>query len=159
MSARKDAIHQALAADHAASLETLKRLTPEQWTQPVPSEEDAPWTARDVLAHLAISEAGHVGQITRCVAGEAPVPDDFDLRRYNRGSVKKRADKSPAELIAEIEAAYQQLLDLLDRVAEPDLDKTGRHARGDVLSVEQFFRRCTEHRRQHAEELKQAVKL
>ncbi len=159
MSARKDALRQAISADNAASLDLLKRLTPEQWAHPVPSEEDAPWTARDVLVHLAISEAGHVGQITRCVAGEAPVPDDFDLRRFNRSSIKKRPDKSPADLVAEIETAHRQMLDLLEKVTDADLDKTGRHARGDVLTAEQFFRRCAEHRRQHAEELKRAVNL
>lgn len=157
MSARKDALRQAITADHAASLAILRPLTPEQWALPAPSEADAPWTNRDVLVHLAISEAGHVGQITRCVAGEAPVPDDFDLRRFNRSSIKKRPDKSAADLIAEIETAHRQMLDLLEKISDADLDKTGRHARGDVLSAEQFFRRCAEHRRTHAEEIKQSV--
>jgi hypothetical protein len=43
-------------------------------------------------------------------------------------------------------------------VPEADLDKTGRHARGDVLTVEQFYHRITEHRREHAEEVQRAVR-
>jgi hypothetical protein len=157
MSARKDAIRQRLTADHAACLSILRALTPEQWEMPAPSEADAPWKARDVLAHLAVSEGGQLGQITRCLAGEVTVPADFDLHRFNRGSVKKRADKSPAELIQEIETGHAQVLDALEKVSEADLDKTGRHARGDTLTIEQFFIRITEHRRTHAEELQRAL--
>lgn len=157
MSTRKDALRRQITADHAVSLAILKALTPEQWTQPVPSDEGAAWTARDVLAHLAVSESGQLGQITRCLAGEVTVPDDFDLNRFNRGSVKKRADKTPADLIAEIEAAHAQVLAQLDHTAEADLDKTGRHARGDTLTVEQFFLRITEHRLGHARELQRGL--
>jgi hypothetical protein len=45
----------------------------------------------------------------------------------------------------------------LERTAEADLDKTGRHARGDTLTIEQFFLHITEHRREHAQELKRAL--
>lgn len=158
MSQRIDALRQRLLADHTACMSILRALTPEQWERPAPSEEDAPWKARDVLAHVAISEGGQLGQITRCLAGEVTVPADFDLHRFNRGSVKKRADKTPAELLQEIEAGHAQVLAALEKVSDADLDKTGRHARGDTLTIEQFFLRITEHRRAHAEELQRALK-
>jgi len=49
------------------------------------------------------------------------------------------------------------VLAALDTVTEADLDKTGRHARGDIITVEEFFTRITDHRRRHAEELQHAV--
>jgi DinB family protein len=158
MSARKDVMLQTITADHAKCMAILNSFTPEQWERPAPSEEDAPWKARDVLAHMAVSELGQLGQITRCLAGEVTVPDDFDLRRFNRRSVQKQAEKTPAQMLADIESGHTQVLATLVDVAEGDLDKTGRHARGDVLTVEQFFIRITEHRRQHAEELQEALK-
>lgn len=157
MSSRKDALRQSLEANHTACMVILHAFTPEQWEQPAPSEEDAPWKARDVLAHMAVSELGQLGQITRCLAGEVTVPDDFDLRRFNRRSVQKQAEKTPAQMLADIEAGHAQVLAALANMAEADLDKTGRHARGDILTVEQFFFRITEHRRQHAEELQRAL--
>jgi len=111
----------------------------------------------DVLAHLAVSEGGQLGQINRCLAGEKPVPDDFDLTRFNRRSVQKQADKSVADMLREIETAHAQVLELLDKVSEADFDKSGRHARGDILTVEQFFIRTTEHRREHAEQLQRTL--
>lgn len=135
----------------------LRGLRAQQWDSPVPSDEGAQWKARDVLAHLAVSEGGQLGQITRCLAGEVTVPDDFDLTRFNRRSVQKQAEKSVAQLLEEIETQHAKVLEALDGVAEADLDKWGRHARGDVITVEQFFIRITEHRRQHAEAIMQAL--
>lgn len=157
MPSPKDSIRERITADHAASMAIFNAFTPEQWAKPVPSETEAPWTGRDVLAHLAVSEGGQLGQITRCIAGEVTVPDNFDLARFNRSSVKKQADKSVADLLKEIETGHAQVLDTLGKIADEDLAKTGRHARGDILTVEQFFLRITEHRLGHANELKAAV--
>lgn len=158
MSSRKDSIRSRLTADHAASLAILKGLTEAQWATPVPSEEGAQWTAKDVLAHVAVSEGGQLGQITRCIAGEVTVPDDFDLNRFNRRSVQKQAERTIADMLAEIETGHAQVLAKLDSLADSDLDKTGRHARGDTLTVEQFFIRITEHRREHAEAIQKAIR-
>ncbi len=157
MTSRIDTVRQTILADHAASMTIFNGLTAEQWSTPVPSDEGAQWTARDVLAHLAVSEGGQLGQIARCIAGEVTVPDDFDLARFNRRSVQKQAEKTVADLLKDIADAHAKVLGTLDAVSEADLDKTGRHARGDVISVETFFTRITEHRRRHAQQIRQAV--
>jgi hypothetical protein len=157
MSDRKEKLRQSIVADDEASMAIFRRLTPEQWARPVPSDEGAEWKASDVLTHVAVSEGGQLGVIERVLAGQEGVPTDFDLNRYNRRSVQKQADKSVAERLASIERDHAQVLNALEAVGDVDLDKTGRHARGDTLTIEQFFRRITEHRRQHARELAQAL--
>jgi hypothetical protein len=157
MTDRKTQLRDTILADHEASLAILRRLTPEQWAQPVPSDEGAEWKARDVLAHLATSEGGQLGQINRLLAGGVTVPDDFDLSRYNRRSVEKKAAQPVPELLATIERDHQEVMNALEAVSEAGLDKTGRHARGDTITVERFFRRITSHRRRHAEELAAAL--
>lgn len=159
MSDRKDKLRQVIQADDAASLAIFKRLTPAQWATPVPSDEGVDWKARDVLAHVAVSEAGQLGVIKRVMAGESGVPADFELSRYNRRSVQKQADRPVEDLLAGIERDHAQVLEALEGVSDADLDKTGRHARGDTLNIEQFFERITQHRRQHAEELAQHLGL
>jgi hypothetical protein len=154
---RKESIHQRITAEHAACMAILNRLSPDQWQTPVPSEEGAQWTAKDVLAHIAASEGGQLSVITRCLAGEVTVPEDFDLNRYNRRSAQKQADRPVADMLAEIETGHAGVLDLLEKVSEPDFDKQGRHARGDMLTVEQFFTRITEHRLEHAQQIQNAV--
>jgi hypothetical protein len=159
MSDRKTKLRETMEADHAACMAVFRRLTPEQWQQPVPSDEGAQWRARDVLAHVAVSEAGQLGQITRLLDGGVTVPDDFDLHRFNRRSVQKQAEASEADLLGVIERDYAKVLSALEALPEVDLDKAGRHARGDTITVEQFFHRVTEHRRQHAEQVAQALGL
>ncbi len=156
---RKAKLRQTIEADHAASMAIYNRLSPEQWSAPVPSDEGAQWTAHDVLAHVSGSEAGQLGQIQRGVAGGVTVPNDFDVDRYNRRAVQKQAAVPVAELLAIIERDHQAVLAELDAVSDADLDKTGRHARGDTLTIEQFFHRITEHRRQHAEALAHTLGL
>ena len=159
MSDRKDKLRQTIQADDAASMAIFKKLSPEQWNQPVPSDEGAEWKARDVLTHVAISEGGQLSVIRRVLAGQGGVPTDFDLNRYNRRSVQKQAERPVEEMLAGIEQEHAQALALLDSLSDADLDKTGRHARGDTLTVEQFLHRITEHRRQHAQELAQHLGL
>jgi hypothetical protein len=153
MSERKDKLRQTIQADDAASMAIFERLTAEQWSQPVPSDEGANWKARDVLSHAATSESGQLIVIQRVLAGQGGAPEDFDVTRYNRRSVQKQAERTVDDLLASLAQSHAQVLAALDTVSEADLDKTGRHARGDTLTIEQFFHRITEHRRQHAEEL------
>ena len=153
MSDRKDKLRQIIESDDAASMAIFKRLSPEKWSQPVPSDEGAQWQARDVLNHVAISEGGQLAVIQRVLAGQGGVADDFDINRFNRRSVQKQAERSIDDMLASIEQAHAQVLSVLEAVSDADLDKSGRHARGDTLTIEQFFHRITEHRRQHAEAL------
>jgi hypothetical protein len=153
MSERKDELRQTIEADDAASLAIFRRVSPEQWEQPVPSDEGATWHARDVLNHVTISEGGQLAVIQRILAGQGGVPADFDLNRYNRRAVQKQAERTVDDMLTSIARDHAQVLAALDGTSEADLDKTGRHARGDTLNVAQFFHRITEHRRQHAEEL------
>jgi hypothetical protein len=138
-------------------MQVLAALTEADWRKPVYSSEAGHWTVHDVLAHLADSERGQIGQIRRLVAGERTVPDNFDLARWNRRVVEKRASQPTGELLGEILGAYADLAQLLADLDEADLDKVGRHSRGDLLSVEDFFRRIADHRAQHAQELRAAL--
>lgn len=153
MSDRKDKLRQTIEADDAASLAIFRRVGPQQWDKPVPSDEAAVWRARDVLSHVTISEGGQLAVIQRILAGQGGVPADFDLNRYNRRAVQKQGERTVDDMLASIARDHAQVLAALDGVSDADLDKAGRHARGDTLTVEQFFHRITEHRRQHAEEL------
>src|SRR5688572_22717637 len=118
MSSRTDSIRSRITNDHAVSMAIYRAVTPEQWATPVPSDEGAAWTAKDVLAHVAVSETGQLGQITRCIAGEVTVPDDFDLNRFNRRSAQKQADRTVDDMLNEIETGHAKVLETLDATAD-----------------------------------------
>ena len=157
MTDRKSRILQAVEKDHALSWAILSSIPAEGWARRVYSEEGADWTVRDLVAHLADSEGGQMGQLQRLLRGGQTLPPDFDLQRWNRSAVAKRAGRAPEEHLSEILAAYHSGQTLLEGATEGDLDRVGRHARGDDLTVEAFFLRIASHRLQHAREIQQAM--
>ena len=160
MSSRLSSIREHVEQKHAESWAVLSQLSPGDFGRRAYTDEGAEWTVRDALAHLADAERGQFRQIQRLLAGKSTIPADFDLHRWNRGVVAKRAEQSAPDLLAEIYAGYQEGLALLDTITdEADFDRVGRHARGDDISVEDFFRRIATHRANHAQEIQLAINL
>lgn len=157
MSDRKDTIRRYLVSAHEETWPVLSSLQPADLTAPVYGDGDSLWTVRELLGHLADSERGLLGQVSRLVAGEATVPEDFDLNRWNRSAVRKRAGLQVPELLKQISSAFQEALDFLDRVDEPSLDLQGRHASGRILSGEGFLRRMADHRQEHVADIRKAL--
>lgn len=154
---RLDQLRHHLTDEFNQAHAIFSALTEAQWLTPIPSDAEAPWTARDALAHVLVSDTGQFTLAQRIAAGGEGAPADFDLHRYNRSSVKKRADTPPAQLLANIADNHAAILAWLNTLTTADLDKTGRHAAGDVLTVEGFLRRLSAHRLSHARDIQAAI--
>ncbi len=157
MSARKEALRRHVESRHAQSWPILSALTESDLTRPVYSHGETTWSVHQVVAHLADAERGLLGQVQRLAAGGVTVPEDFDLERWNRAAVAKRAAQPLQALLEEIERAYQETLDFIDSLEERQLDLVGRHATGERLSVEAFLRRTADHRSRHASDIQRAL--
>jgi hypothetical protein len=114
------------------------------------------WTVKQAMLHIATSETGQINTGKAIAAGQPTVPDDFDLNRYNRRQVEKNQAKQTPEILFGMAESRQKLLAFLDAVTAEDLDKRGKHGRGDVISLEQLFYRIGEHEAEHTAEIKQA---
>lgn len=157
MSERLESIEAYMRQAHADTWPVLQGVDEAASLRPVYSEEGAGWTVRDVVAHLADAESGLLGQVQRLLAGKVTVPEDFDLDRWNRSAVRRSRNRSLAELIGQIETSHQKALVTLRSVDHASLDRAGRHSSGEVLTVEGFFRRMADHRREHTRDLKSAL--
>ncbi len=156
MDDRKHQLHDHLNATRETLLKIIGNMQTDDWNLQVQGE-DGRWTVKQVMLHLATSETGQIATGRSIVAGQPTVPDDFDLNRYNNRQVEKNAAKTPPEILFGLAESRQKLLAFLDEVSEADLDKRGKHARGDVISLEQLFYRIGEHEAEHAELIKQAL--
>jgi hypothetical protein len=152
LSERKHLIHDHLIRTREELLEVIGRMQPGDWERPVQSEEGG-WTIKQALLHLATSETGQIGTGKAIAAGQPTVPDDFDLSRYNKRQVEKNKDKQPPEILFGMAESHRKLLAFLDEVTAEDLDKRGKHARGDVITLEQLFYRIGEHEAEHTAEI------
>jgi hypothetical protein len=158
MTDRRQAIRDHLAATRAELTALAARLTPKQWESAVQGD-DGLWTARQALAHLAVSEAGQLGTAKGIAEGGAGVGSDFDLNRWNNRQVEKQANRTVAEMLAALAASRRDVLAALDAFSDEQLDRRGRHARGDELTVEGIFYRIGEHEHDHIALIEQALGL
>ncbi len=153
---RKHLIRDHLIHTREELLEVIGQMQPSGWERPVQAVEGG-WKVKQVLLHLATSESGQIKLGQAIAAGQATVPDDFDLNRYNRRQIEKNQDKQPPEILFGMAESRQKLLAFLDEVSAEDLDKRGKHGLGDVISLEQLFYRIGEHEAEHTAEIKQAL--
>ena len=153
---RKHLIRDHLSHTREQLLEAIGQMQPSDWERPVQAVEGG-WTVKQVLLHLATSESGQIAAGKAIAAGQPTVPDDFDLNRYNKRQVEKNQAKQPPEILFGMAESHQKLLAFLDEVSAEDLERRGKHGRGDVISLEQLFYRIGEHEAEHTAEIKQAL--
>ena len=156
LSERKHLIHDHLNHTREEVLEVVGQLSPDDWGKIVQPDEGG-WTVKQMLLHMAVSEAGQLKTGQAIAAGQPNVPDDFDLDRYNKRQIEKNQAKLPPEILFGMAESRQKLLAFLEQVNAEDLDKRGKHGRGDVISLEQLFYRVGEHEAEHAAQIRQAV--
>lgn len=156
LSERKHALQDHLIRTREELLEVIGQLQTNDWEKVVQSSEGG-WTVKQALLHIATSESGQTNTGKAIAADQPTVPDDFDLNRYNARQIQKNQDKQPPEILLGMAESRQKLLAVLEEVPEEALDKCGKHARGDVISLEQLFHRIGEHEAEHTAEIKRAL--
>ena len=148
--AKKLQIRQAL-------LTVLQGLSEAEWETAVYAE-DTHWTVSDIVRHLVNAEKGMTGLITHFQQGNNPVPLDFDRERYNQRIIQKTKEKSPVELLAEIEKNQATFLAVLDSIKEEDWQKNGRHASLRIMTIEEVCHLIPDHELTHLEHIKVALR-
>ena len=158
MSDQRETLRQHLLTSRAALLTCLTRLTEEQW-QTVVFSDDNLWTSSVILRHLVDAQRGMISQIAQIQAGGTGVPEDFDLARWNARGVRKAQEKTPVELLGELEEGQTNALRLLETLQEGDWEKQGRLGSGRILTIAEIFQVIGSHEANHAQDISQALNL
>jgi uncharacterized protein (TIGR03083 family) len=153
-SQRNSALRQQLGQAQRELLEVLDRVGADGWSRPSPNEG---WTVRDLLTHLATSETGFVQTLRRMATGQGGVPADFDPNRWNAGQLRRRAERTPDELRAELERSFNEVLGVLETLDDAALDQRGYLSTGVQGSTEDNFRLVASHKRAHTDEIGAAL--
>ncbi len=157
MSERKLKIEEWLGSSRQFLIEIVQAVRDENWAR-IAHSDSVGWTARNVLAHVTGAEPSLGAIINRAQAEGSYIPrPDFDLDYFNRRQVEKRAEKSPADLLAELEGNRSATLKLLAGLPESTLDLPVRHPTYGDMTVEDVFRIIGFHERLHAEEIRAAA--
>lgn len=156
MDDKKRAIREKKVRVRQELLELLQRLNENEWETAVYAA-DTEWTISDILRHLVNAEKGMAGLITQFQQGNDPVPPDFDRERFNKRIVEKTKEKSPAQLMAELEVNQAAFLAALDSFTEEDWGKNGRHASLHILTIEQICHLIPDHEQTHIQHIRDVV--
>lgn len=116
------------------------------------------WTARDVLAHLALSEADHRMAIDHQDEARQLAEGGFDLDAWNARRLAEAAHLSISEILDLMARERATTLALLQQMDEADL--TGRivfHPVFGDLALGKVFRIIAYHERMHHADLAQAL--
>ena len=133
----------------------------------VPTAEEA-WTVRQVLAHLATSEAGMAALIQRALdaraAGQAITPvtgrdgSPFDRDRWNDNAVAKRTAAPPSALRVELTETRAATLRTLAALFDADLDAPAWHPALNFCTVSDIYKVISVHMRDHTRAVKAALR-
>ncbi len=131
-SPRVSALVARLEKGRQKTRETFRRLTPEQWRQPVYTEPNV-WTPRALLAHFLSTELHLLPLCQDIASGGKGAPDGFDIDGFNAQEQQRLADRSIEELSSQLDAARQKTLDWMQTLNDEQLDRAGNHpALGEV---------------------------
>lgn len=153
MSERKQALRDEVIVAREELMAAIRSLSDEDWDRPTVNPA---WSARDILTHLSISEAGNIVRMKRVLAGTGQLPADWDLNRYNNRAVEKRRGADVGDLIAALVQSRQELLVFLDNLSDDQLDVRGSHGSGRELTIAEMFGMVANHERNHARDIRSA---
>jgi len=142
---------EALAARMAA-------VPPDAWERPVFGEGQA-WMVRDVLAHLVSAERGHQRLIADVAAGGSGSPPALNVDEYNRHHVAALAERSPIDLLEDLQSVRADTIALVTGLSDDDLARHGNHpALGPDTALTDFIRIVFMHGKMHLRDLTRALK-
>ncbi|MEA2628608.1 MAG: Mycothiol maleylpyruvate isomerase N-terminal domain [Chloroflexota bacterium] len=133
-------------------LASVVRALHGNWGSPAPGYDG--WTCRDLLAHLSSTAASLPAVASSATEPKDPNAPEFDADRWNRGQVRRRADKEPQELIDEYDAGTTRLVAVLSDITLDAVVTIGPFA-GD--SVGESMAKMLQHQRSHLTDLEAAL--
>ena len=151
-------IREAAAAYESATrffLNLARGVTPEL----LDIHHESGWSARQIIHHLADSEAQSYVRLRRLVAE----PEGVMLVNVDEDSWAKEAklgyETAPVENSIAIYAAVRAgSLDVIKRLEESDVEKSGVHPESGKFTIEKWLFNYTKHSLEHGEQLIRATK-
>ena len=151
-------IREAAAAYESATrffLNLARGVTPEL----LDIHHENGWSARQIIHHLADSEAQSYVRLRRLVAE----PEGVLLVNVDEDSWAKEAklgyETAPVENSISVYAAVRAgSLDVIKRLEESDVEKSGVHPESGKFTIEKWLFNYTKHSLEHGEQLIRATK-
>jgi len=147
-----------LAAEYAASTKYAADIIATLTEADLNKRQADGWSPRQVIHHLADSEAQSYARLRRLVAE----PAGTIIQGYDEGAWAQSPILGYSELPIENSlAVYQSVraasLDILQRLQESDLERAGVHTEAGPYSIARWIKVYSNHPRDHGNQIKEAL--
>jgi len=135
---------------YAAVVDALEGISEEELDQrPAPEE----WSPREVVHHLADSEAMAYTRLRRVLADDDPLIQAYDEPGWARRLHYERPIGASLAVLAAVRTAS---LELLERLTPEEWERTGTHEESGVYGVRRWLRIYAKHSHDHADQIRRA---
>ena len=128
----------------------LAGITDAELDHPAP---DGGWTARQVVHHLADSEATAYVRLRRLIAEDGPFIQGYDEPEYAR---RLHYDRPIASSLAVLQGVREASLSLLESLTPSEWERRGTHEESGAYSVDGWLKIYANHSHDHANQIRAA---
>jgi hypothetical protein len=111
------------------------------------------WTPRQVIHHLADSEATAYVRLRRLIAEDEPHIQGYDEPEYAR---RLHYERPVASSLAVLRAVRHASLELLESLTDEEWARTGTHSESGAYSVDRWLEIYASHSHDHANQIREA---
>lgn len=135
-------------------LELLSQLQSDQLDR----ADNEGWTPRQVIHHLADSEAQSYARLRRLIAEPGSTIQGYDENKWAENKTLGYKELDVEASIAVFKAVRNASYELLKRVTENELENSGIHTESGKYSVRDWIRTYSKHPLDHANQIKEQLK-
>jgi len=149
-------------SDFAAQYEAATRQFLELITSLSKSELDLSdaegWTPRQVIHHVADSEAQSYARLRRLIAEPGTTIQGYDESKWAANPTLGYSETDVANSIAVFTAVRNSSHQLILRLTEKELDNSGTHSESGEYSIRTWLETYINHPKDHAAQIKEQLK-
>ena len=116
------------------------------------------WTPRQVIHHLADSEAQSYSRLRRLIAEPGSLIQGYDENKWAESSKLGYKSEDVQSSLEVFKAVRQASYELIKRLSEKDLEIEGTHSESGAYSVGKWLKTYTNHPIDHANQIREQLK-
>lgn len=148
----------ALATEYEASTQYVADIIAAISQSDLDKHQPGGWSPRQVIHHLADSEAQSYARLRRLIAEPAgTIIQGYDESAWADSETLGYTELPTENSIAVLLAVRAASLDILKRLKESDLSRAGVHTESGAFTVAQWIQGYSNHPRDHGNQIKEAL--
>ena len=148
----------ALASEYEASTQYVADIIAAVSTSDLDKHQPGGWSPRQVIHHLADSEAQSYARLRRLIAEPSgSIIQGYDESAWADSEILGYTELPTENSIAVLLAVRAASLDILRRLKESDLSRAGVHTESGSFTVAQWIKGYSNHPRDHGNQIKEAL--